>query len=97
PGAGSVPYTTLFRSQPEVVTEMQEVLARLNAAGYAACCDALGQSDLRDEIAAITVPTLVLTGDADPVTTVDEAKEMQAKISGSEDRKSTRLNSSHVS
>ncbi len=70
--------------QPEVVTEMQEILAGLDATGYAACCDALGQSDLRDEIAAITVPTLVLTGDADPVTTVDEAKEMQAKISGSE-------------
>lgn len=80
--------------QPEVVTEMQEILAGLDAAGYAACCDALGQSDLRDEIAAITIPTLILTGDADPVTTVDDAKEMQAKISGS---KLAILSASHIS
>src|SRR5690625_7749670 len=52
--------------EPAVVAEMQEVLAKLDAEGYAACCDALGQSDLRSEISEIVIPTLVLTGDADP-------------------------------
>lgn len=67
--------------QPAVVQRMQEVLAQLDPEGYAACCDALGQSDLRDEIAAIKIPTLLLTGDQDPVTTVADAEEMKAKIS----------------
>src|SRR5690625_1318532 len=31
--------------QTEVGTEMQEILAGVDATGYAACCDALGQSD----------------------------------------------------
>jgi len=70
--------------EPAVVAEMQEVLAKLDAEGYAACCDALGQSDLRSEISEIVIPTLVLTGDADPVTTVADAKSMHEQINNSE-------------
>lgn len=49
-------------------------------AGYAACCAALAGADLREAIGAIAVPTLLLAGRHDPVTTVDDARAMQARI-----------------
>ncbi|MFC0598207.1 3-oxoadipate enol-lactonase [Streptomyces palmae] len=36
--------------------------------GYAACCDALADCDLRSELHRITTPTLVVAGRADPAT-----------------------------
>ncbi|MGW7255508.1 bifunctional 3-oxoadipate enol-lactonase/4-carboxymuconolactone decarboxylase PcaDC [Streptomyces sp. NPDC054834] len=36
--------------------------------GYAACCDALAAFDLRDRLAAIAVPTLLVAGRQDPAT-----------------------------
>lgn len=50
--------------------------------GYAACCEALAQADLRNAIAAIRVPTLLIAGASDPVTTVADAKAMQRAIAG---------------
>ncbi|MEU3479882.1 3-oxoadipate enol-lactonase [Streptomyces sp. NPDC033753] len=44
--------------------------------GYAACCDALAAYDLRDELARITAPTLVLAGRADPATPPAHAREL---------------------
>jgi 3-oxoadipate enol-lactonase len=42
--------------------------------GYAACCDALARGDLRSDVGSIAVPTLVVAGAHDPVTTVDDGK-----------------------
>ncbi|MDO5668328.1 MAG: 3-oxoadipate enol-lactonase [Alcaligenaceae bacterium] len=67
----------------EVVETMQAQFAALDPEGYAACCDALGQSDLRADIHQITVPTLLVAGQFDPVTTVSDAETMQAEIAGS--------------
>jgi 3-oxoadipate enol-lactonase len=41
--------------------------------GYAACCTALAAADLRGAAASIAVPTLVIAGADDPVTTVADA------------------------
>ena len=62
---------------------MQDGLAKLNPLGYAACCDALAESDLRDQISRIAAPTLLVAGEWDPVTTVADAQAMQASIPGS--------------
>ncbi|MBF8194686.1 alpha/beta fold hydrolase, partial [Nonomuraea sp. K274] len=43
-------------------------LAATDPAGYAACCDALAAYDLRDALAAIKTPTLVIAGRDDPAT-----------------------------
>ena len=67
----------------DVVATMQEQFATLDAEGYASCCDALGQSDLRNVISKIKVPTLLVAGEFDPVTTVVDAENMQAEISDS--------------
>ena len=34
--------------------------------GYAACCEAVGATDLRGDLAAIRAPTLVIAGAQDP-------------------------------
>lgn len=68
---------------PAVTSALIEQLRRCPPAGYAACCMALAAADLREQIAAITVPTLLFAGRFDPVTTVDDARFMQDRIEGS--------------
>ena len=43
----------------------------------------MATSDLRESIGRIAVPTLLLAGADDPVTTVADAQAMQASIAGS--------------
>lgn len=77
-------FTPAFIKQhPATVQTMQAQFAALDAEGYAACCDALGQSDLRAELSKITLPTLIVAGEFDPVTTVVDAEAMKAEIAGS--------------
>lgn len=70
------------QAQPDVVQAAQEWLAGIDPEGYAACCEALGASDLRSALGRIATPTLLVAGDADPVTTVADAEAMQAGIPG---------------
>jgi 3-oxoadipate enol-lactonase len=70
--------------QPDVVQRAQGWIAATDPEGYAACCDALGTSDLRAELGRITTPTLLLAGSADPVTTLADAQAMQASVAGSQ-------------
>lgn len=72
-----------IQAQPDVVAEAQRWIAGIDPQGYAACCEALGESDLRPQLGNIKVPTLLLAGESDPVTTVADAQAMQAAIAGS--------------
>lgn len=69
-------------AQPATVQRAQAWIAGLAPQGYAACCEALATSDLRDDLGRITAPTLLLAGASDPVTTVADAQAMQAGIAG---------------
>lgn len=71
------------QAQPVVVAAAQSMIAGIAPEGYASCCEALGQSDLRPDLHRITVPTLLLAGESDPVTTVADAQAMHEAISGS--------------
>lgn len=71
-------------AQPAVVQRAQGWIAGIAPEGYAACCEALAQADLRSAIRAISVPTLLIAGSADPVTTVADAQAMQAIIAGAQ-------------
>ncbi|MDF3838028.1 3-oxoadipate enol-lactonase [Cupriavidus basilensis] len=74
-------FTDAFaRCAPELVARAQSWIAGLSPEGYAACCEALAVSDLWTQIDRISVPTLLLAGAADPVTTVAEAESMQRAI-----------------
>ena len=68
------------RAHPDRVREIQAVLAATSPEGYAACCEALAHSDLRADLGRITVPSLLIAGAFDPVTTVADAHAMQAAI-----------------
>jgi 3-oxoadipate enol-lactonase len=69
-------------------------LKNTNPEGYASCCEALAKEDLRDGISKINIPVLIIAGDKDPVTTVEDAKAMQSQIKGSQ---ITSLGASHIS
>lgn len=66
------------------VESLSQNLAAGSAEGYASCCEALAKADLREAIHSITVPVLIVAGLFDPVTTVDDAKAMQATIKNSQ-------------
>ena len=71
------------QAHPDFVQRAQAWIAGIAPEGYAACCEALATSNLRESIGRIAVPTLLLAGADDPVTTVADAQAMQASIAGS--------------
>lgn len=80
--------------QPAAVNALTARLRSLSPEGYAACCDALGDADLREEIARVACPTLVVAGRHDPVTTVDDARFIAARVPGAS---IVELDASHLS
>jgi 3-oxoadipate enol-lactonase len=66
----------------ELVAWMTSVLREQDAEGYAACCDALADADLRPQVARIANQTLVVAGSDDPVTTVDDAQWLAGQVEG---------------
>ncbi len=75
---------SFIAAQPATVQRAQSWIASINPEGYASCCEALAQEDLRAAIAGISTPTLLIAGSSDPVTTVADAEAMHAAIKGSE-------------
>lgn len=69
--------------QPATVEQLCHQLAHSDAQGYAECCEALAAADLRAEVAAITLPMLIIAGEHDPVTTVVDADYLHQQINGS--------------
>lgn len=68
-GAADRWFTHAFRQKaPEVVEALCHQLIHSNAEGYAECCEALAAADLRSEVGQISVPTLIIAGESDPVT-----------------------------
>ncbi|MCX2182813.1 3-oxoadipate enol-lactonase [Streptomyces sp. SKN60] len=51
-------------------------------AAYAACCDALAAFDLRDRLAAIAAPTLLIAGREDPATPPAHLREIADAVPG---------------
>jgi 3-oxoadipate enol-lactonase len=82
-GAAARWFTPAFSArEPHVAARMIVRLREQDPEGYAACCDALAEADLRATVGAIAVPTLIIAGAADPVTTVADARWMRDRIAG---------------
>jgi len=74
-GAAARWFTPAFRARaPQLVARMIARLRGQDREGYAACCAALAAADLRGAAASIGIPTLVIAGADDPVTTVADAE-----------------------
>jgi 3-oxoadipate enol-lactonase len=79
---------------PQPVSQLVTQLAHSSAAGYAACCGALAQADLRADIPQMGIPMLVIAGEQDPVTTVEDA---QTLVNGAPYARLAVLPASHIS
>lgn len=76
-------FTNNFRkTHPDIVARYHQMLATSPAEGYAACCAALRDADLRTEIGTIAAPTLVIAGTHDPVTPPADAEAIRSRIRG---------------
>ena len=70
--------------QPDVARRITDMIASTSPAGYAANCAAVRDADFREQLTGTTVPTLVVCGAKDPVTTVDHGQFIQAQVAGAE-------------
>lgn len=78
-------FTDGFRAgHPDVVARYRRMLEACPVGGYASCCAALRDADLRREIGAIAAPALVIAGTGDPVTPVADADATCAGIRGAD-------------
>ena len=64
----------LHENQPEVIERAERMLLATPVEGYAGCCEAIRDMDLRDRLGDIQAPTLVVAGDSDEATPVDHAE-----------------------
>ena len=74
-------FTPAFRDSP-AARRILEDLCAVPAEGYAACCEAVGRFDFREELAAVASPTLVVYGEDDPVTPPPVVDELAEGIPG---------------
>ncbi len=77
----------------EAVSKTRSMLEAADPAGYAGCCAALRDADLRGEIAGISAPTLILYGAHDKVTPAADANFLEASIAGA---KTVELDAAHL-
>ena len=71
------------RREPEVVSRFHRMGAACPPEGYAGCCAALRDADLRDAVRGIRTPTLVVAGEFDTSTPPAGAEDIRSRISGS--------------
>ena len=78
-------FTPDFRQRaPAAIAATRSMLLNTPPEGYIGCCEALRDMDLRDTIAQIRVPTLVIAGTCDSATTPADARFLVNAITGSE-------------
>ncbi|WP_246222733.1 3-oxoadipate enol-lactonase [Phytoactinopolyspora limicola] len=74
-------FTPAFRRHsPDVVAHYTTMLAGIPAAGYAACCSAIGAMDLRTDLPRISAATMVIAGADDPATPLEHARVIATAI-----------------
>ncbi len=75
--------TPQFRaSRPETAQWAGRMLRETDAEGYAGCCEAIRDMDLRDRLDSITAPTLVISGADDPATPPEHGELIRNSIPG---------------
>jgi 3-oxoadipate enol-lactonase/4-carboxymuconolactone decarboxylase len=78
-------FTRAFKERaPEMVAETRRRFVANDANGYAICCEAIRDMDLRPAIAAIRTPILILAGADDPATPVAMMEDIRLRIPDAE-------------
>jgi 3-oxoadipate enol-lactonase len=69
-------------AHPDVTRRYREMIATIDPEGYAGCCEAIAAMDLRDGLARITAPTLVIAGAQDPAIGPEHGRAIADAIPG---------------
>jgi 3-oxoadipate enol-lactonase/4-carboxymuconolactone decarboxylase len=76
-------FTSAFRERhPEVVARFHGMVAATSPDGYAGCCAALRDADLRPDLHRIAAPAVVVAGEHDATTTTADAEYICAQLRG---------------
>jgi 3-oxoadipate enol-lactonase len=67
---------------PSVVGEFRAELEGTDPVGYAGCCEAIAEMDLRESLPGIAAPTLVLAGADDPATPPEHGAAIAGLVPG---------------
>jgi 3-oxoadipate enol-lactonase len=70
------------RSRPEAAERLRAMVRMTPREGYAGCCEAIRDMDLRPALARIEAPTLVIAGEADPSTPAEQVQAIADAIDG---------------
>ncbi|ANW65029.1 3-oxoadipate enol-lactonase [Mycobacterium sp. djl-10] len=71
-------------AHPEQRDTYRQMVAATPDEGYAACCEAIADMDLRDELHRVTAPTLAIAGADDPATPPATLEAVTARIPGAQ-------------
>lgn len=69
--------------QPDTVNVIKRMIVDTPVEGYASCCAAVRDFDVREGMGKISLPVLVIAGDADPATPPKMTQEIANAIAGS--------------
>ena len=76
-------FTAGFRaSHLDLIDRTSAMLHATSVEGYTGCCAAIRDADFRSSAQAIRIPTLIISGDQDPVTPPSDAYELKSAIPG---------------
>ncbi|MGV2181473.1 alpha/beta fold hydrolase [Rhizobium rhizogenes] len=76
-------FTPNFSTQNvALVDRLYEHFTHIDAEAYALCCDLLAETDLREELANIKAPALVIGGAVDPVISIQSCTETMLALKG---------------
>jgi 3-oxoadipate enol-lactonase len=73
---------TYLDTHPEERSAYEQMVAATPAEGYAGCCEAIAEVDLREDLSTIAAPTLAIAGEDDPATPPAKLAEIASKIPG---------------
>lgn len=77
-------FTKGFRERsPEAIARMTQMFVATPIDGYVACCAAVRDMDHRELLPRIKPPVLIIAGEQDPATTVENAEYLRDRIPGS--------------
>ena len=71
-----------FSRNPRAVQKASRMLRETDPEGYAGCCAAIRDMDLRDRLPSIKSPTLVISGSEDPATPPEHGEFISESIPG---------------
>src|SRR3954452_10466575 len=69
---------------PDLVARLEAMIAGCDDEGYAACAEVVARIDLREDLARITAPTLVVSGAEDPALPPEHQRAIAEGITGAE-------------